>query len=79
LSYRILLFARKEGSVPQGVDGDLLAANMNADRRTIDSLIDELKLTRFSTKAIFEGFDDDTLQNTGAVGFAGAVQNHLRV
>jgi hypothetical protein len=65
LSFRTLLFARKEGSTPQGVDGDLLAANMNADRRAIDSLIDELRITRLSTKALFESFDAETLQNTG--------------
>ena len=65
LSFRTLLFARKEGSIPQGVDGDLLAANMNADRRTIDGLIDELKITRLSTKALFESFDDETLGATG--------------
>ena len=65
LSFRTLLFARKEGSIPQGVDGDLLAANMNAEQRAIDSLIDELKITRLSTKALFESFDDNTLQNIG--------------
>src|SRR5215813_8272884 len=58
LSFRTLLFARKEGSIPQGVDGDLLAANMNADQRSIDSLIDELKSVRASTKAMFESFDN---------------------
>ncbi len=65
LSFRTLLFARKEGSVPQGVDGNLLAANMHADQRSIDSLLDELKSLRLSTKAMFEGFDDETLLNTG--------------
>jgi hypothetical protein len=65
LSFRTLLFARKEGSIPQGVDGDLLAANMKADQHTIDSLVDELKITRLSTKALFESFDDEALQNTG--------------
>jgi hypothetical protein len=65
LSFRTLLFARKEGSIPQGVDGDLLAANMKADQRTIDSLIDELRITRLSTKAQFESFDDAALQNVG--------------
>jgi DinB superfamily len=65
LSFRTLLFARKEGSIPQNVDGDLLAANMNAEQRTIDSLIDELKFTRLSTKALFESFDNKTLDNTG--------------
>jgi len=65
LSFRAMLFARKEGSIPQGVDGDLLAANMKADWRTIDSLIGELRLTRLSTQALFESFDAETLQNTG--------------
>jgi hypothetical protein len=65
LSFRTLLFARKEDSSPQGVDGDLLAANMKADQRTIDSLIGELRLTRLSTKALFESFDSETMQNTG--------------
>src|SRR6185369_10721233 len=34
LSYRALLFARNEGSVPQGIDEKLLAANMNAEERS---------------------------------------------
>src|SRR5688572_20919304 len=33
LSYRALLYARLEGSVSQSVDGDLFAANRNAERR----------------------------------------------
>jgi DinB family protein len=65
LSSRALLFARREGSIPQNIDGDLLAANMNADQRAINSLIDELKITRLSTKAMFESFDNMTMQNTG--------------
>ena len=91
LSYRTLLFARQEGSTPQGVDGDLLAAHMNADRRTIDGLINELKIARLSTKAMFESFDVNTLQNTGtnwkyeisvlAMGFTiiGHQIHHLKV
>ena len=91
LSFRTLLFARNEGSIPQGVDGDLLAANMNAERRAIDSLIDELKITRLSTKALFDSFDDDTLQNIGvnwkyeisvlAMGFTiiGHQVHHLKI
>jgi hypothetical protein len=65
LSFRTLLFARKEGSTPQSVDGDLLAANMKTEQRTIDSLIHKLKTTRLSTKLLFESFDDETVQNTG--------------
>ena len=65
LSFRTLLFARKEGSVPQSVDGDLLAANMNADRRTIDSLVDDLRITRISTRAMFESFDGQMMLSAG--------------
>jgi hypothetical protein len=91
LSFRTLLFARKEGSIPQDVDGASLATNMNADQRAIDSLIDELKITRLSTKALFESFDDDTLQNIGtnwkyeisvlAMGFTiiGHQVHHLKI
>lgn len=66
LSYRALLFARREGSVPQGVDENLLAAKMNADKRPVDALVDELKTVRVSTKAMFESFDDEMLQAVGA-------------
>lgn len=65
LSYRVLLFARNEGSVPQGVDENLLAANMNAEKRLLDELIDELKRVRASTKSMFDSFDDRVLQNLG--------------
>jgi hypothetical protein len=65
LSYRSLLFARREGSVPQGVDEKLLAANMNAEKRPLDDLIDELRTVRASTKALFDSFDDEMLRNKG--------------
>src|SRR5262245_1429323 len=38
---------------------------MKVEQRTIDSLIDELKITRLATKALFESFDDQTMDNTG--------------
>lgn len=91
LPFRTLLFARKEGSVPQGVDGNLLAANMDADRRSIDSLIEELKSVRAATKAMFESFDNEMLKYTGinwqyeisvlAMGFTiiGHQAHHLRI
>lgn len=91
LSYRTLLFARREGSIPQGVEQDILAANMKADDRTIDALIDELKAVRVSTKAMFTGFNDETLQTKGtnwkygisvlAMGFAmiGHQIHHLKI
>lgn len=65
LSYRVLLFARREGSIPQGVDEKLLAANMNADKRAVDEVIDELKIVRASTKSMFDSFDDEMLLSKG--------------
>lgn len=65
LSYRALLFARNEGSVPQGIDEKLLAANMNAEERSIIELIDELRTIRVSTKSMFGSFNNEVLQNKG--------------
>jgi hypothetical protein len=91
LTYRSLLFARREGSIPQGIDEKLLGANMNADKRSIDELIGELKIVRASTKAMFASFDEEMLQNKGtnwkyeisvlAMGFTivGHQIHHLKV
>ena len=91
LTYRTMLFARREGSIPQGVDEAILGINMNADKRTIDSLIDELKIVRASTKAMFVSFDEEMMQNTGvnwkyevsvlAMGFSiiGHQIHHLKI
>lgn len=65
LSYRALLFARREGLIPQSVDQDLLAENMRAEKRSIESLIAELKAARASTKAMFDGFDEEMLLAKG--------------
>ena len=91
LSFRTLLFARREGSIPQSVDEKLLGANMNADKRLIDALIDELKIVRVSTKTMFDSFDDEMLQTSGtnwkyeisvlAMGFSiiGHQIHHLKI
>ncbi len=91
LSYRSLLFARQEGSVPQGVDENLLAANMNAEKSPLDELIDESKIVRAATKSMFDSFDDEMLQNKGinwkyeisvlAMGFSiiGHQIHHLKI
>lgn len=91
LSYRSLLFARREGSAPQGVDEKLLAANMSAEKRPLDGLIDELRIVRASTKAMFDSFDDEMLRSEGvnwkyeisvlAMGFSiiGHQIHHLKI
>jgi hypothetical protein len=60
-----MLFARREGSVPQSFDQDRLAENMCAEKRSIDSLIDELKAVRASSKAMFDSFDEKMLLSKG--------------
>lgn len=91
LKQRTLLFARKVVSVSQNIDENLLATNMKAEKRTTDDLIEELKIVRLSTKAMFASFDDETLLITGtnwkyemsvlAMGFMiiGHQKHHLKI
>jgi hypothetical protein len=65
LSLQALLFARREGSIPQSVDQDRLSENMRAEKRSIDSLITELKAVRASSKAMFDSFDEEMLLAKG--------------
>ena len=65
LSYRALLFARRESSAASGIDHERLAANTNANERKISEIWHELKVLRQATKLMFDGFDDETLQRTG--------------
>ncbi len=91
LSYRAMLFARREGSIPQDIDQNRLKANMNAEKRSVDDLIAELKAVRLSSKALFDSFDDETKLLKGinwkyeisilALGFAivGHQIHHLKI
>ena len=91
LTYRAMLFARRENSIPQSIDQDRLTANMNAGKRTITDLIAELKAVRCSSKALFDSFDDETMLAKGtnwkyeisvlAMGFAviGHQIHHLKI
>ena len=65
MCYRALLFARRDGTVPQGFDQNLIAANAGADGRALDDLIDELITVRRATKSLYDSFDDSTLQHRG--------------
>lgn len=64
-SYRALLFARREGSTPQPVDENVLGANMKAEQRTVEDLMQELKIVRRGTKFLFDSFDNEDLQTIG--------------
>lgn len=91
LSLRAMLFARLEGSTPQSFDQDRLAENVRVERRSIGSLIAELKAVRASSKAMFDSFNEEMLLAKGinwkyeisvlAMGFAllGHQIHHLRI
>ena len=90
LTYRTLLIARGDTTVPAGHDQDLLAGNAKVHNRTLESIIDELRAVRASTIQLFKGFDEETLLRTGicwqnevsvlAMGFVlvGHQVHHLR-
>lgn len=61
MSYQALMLARKDVKVPQGFDEKLHVENANAESRTTAELIEEIKIARVSTKALFQSFDDETL------------------
>ena len=65
LAYRALLFARRNGTIPQGFDQNLFVTNARANDRTIDDLIDELRTVRHATKSLYDGLDDQALQAKG--------------
>jgi len=62
---RTTRFARQDGVTPQGFDENLFADNAKVSHRTLESLLKELKSVRIASKAMFEGFDDETIQHSG--------------
>ena len=65
MCYRALLFARRDGTIPQGFDQNLFVANANADARLIGDLIDESITARRATKSLYDSFDEQALRCTG--------------
>src|SRR5688500_5869668 len=61
MCYRALLFARRDGTIPLGVEQDLFAINAGANRSTIDDLIDELVTMRRAAKTLCYNFDTEMM------------------
>jgi hypothetical protein len=59
--YRTLVFARKEGTIPEGLEQEIMANNSNADELTIEQVIAELRAVRYATKAMFDTFNHEIL------------------
>lgn len=64
-NYRALLFARNVGKPPQGIEEDDMAANSQADKRSVASIVEEMKIVRAGTKFLYDGFDEETLKTIG--------------
>ncbi len=59
--YRTLIAVRNEGTIPPGLDHDIMADNSNADELTVEQLVAELRAVRVATKAMFDTFNDEML------------------
>ncbi len=91
MSYQALMLARQDESVLQGFDEKLHVKNANAVRRTVDEMIEEIKVARASTISLFDSFDDEILLHKAirwkyeisvlAMGFTiiGHQTHHLRI
>ncbi len=60
--YRVVLFARQEGSIPVGHEENRMAEHSNADELPIEQLIGELRAVRLSSIAMFDSFNPRILQ-----------------
>ena len=61
---RAIIFARGEGSIPDGHDQEIMGENSNADELPIEQLVNELRMVRQSTIMMFESFNQKILETT---------------
>lgn len=90
-AYRALRFARNDKTALPGFDENLFAENAGANRRSLESVLGELRCVRDSSIRLFESFDETALRRTGtmyqselpvlAVGFTliGHQNHHFRI
>ena len=62
--FRAILFARKEGSIPDGHDQEIMGNNSNANELPIEQLINEMRIVRQSSMIMFDSFNEDILNTT---------------
>lgn len=63
--YRALRFMRGDKTPLPGFDQDIFVPNSNADRRTKESIIEEYKVIRRSTIALYSNMNGQSLQRKG--------------
>lgn len=64
-SYRSIIFARKEGTIPPGHDENILAMNSKANSRKLETIIDDFLFARRNTQSLFSSFDEESLLTIG--------------
>lgn len=89
--YRALIAARNEGSIPDGHDENKMADHSNANNIPIEQLMEEFRLVRMASIALFDTFSEEILHAPcrfyqqemaiGAVGFGmiGHQLHHLQI
>ena len=65
-TYRALRFAREDSTNIPGYEHDDYIIPSRANKRTIDSLLQEYKALRASSIKLFESFDEDMLLQIGS-------------
>ena len=65
--YRALRFARNDKTELPGFDENLFAETSGANTRPLEKVLEELRLVRQSSIALFDTFDDDALRRTGVM------------
>ncbi len=66
-AYRALRFARNDKTALPGFDENLYAEYSGANTRPLEQVLEELKLVRKSTIALFDTFEDAALRRTGVM------------
>lgn len=64
-NYRALRIARKDQTNMLSFDEDMYAANVDANQRTLENLLDELKAVRAASIALFNSFSQEQLESEG--------------
>ncbi|MFP4093779.1 MAG: DinB family protein [Cyclobacteriaceae bacterium] len=65
MNYRALRFARNDKKELHGMGQDNFAEQAQAGRRGVDELLEEFKLVRLSTIALFRSFTDEMMRREG--------------
>ena len=60
--FRSIIFARREGAIPEAHDQEIMGDNSNANELSIEHLVNELRVVRQATMMMFESFNKKILE-----------------